>query len=190
MLWLTLSSIALWIIVVIGVLLLAALLRVVARLDTSMEYANRRRISVGQQIPSMTALQLFNDGSSAPADASIFANRHLLFLSPGCERCDRAIDWTLRSPADWVFLIAAKESETRVATRLWGIEGRSVLCEVGISFQQQFDLPILPFAMSVDADSVVVAASPVSSAADLGVVMHGHDGTLANVVNVSEVTAT
>lgn len=128
-------------------------------------------MALGQQLAPLPALRLLPDGSWAPASDAILTNRQLLFVSPGCEQCDRAVAWALEAPADWVFLIAAKEPEARVAARLWGLEKRIVLCEAATPFQTQFDLPALPFAISLDAEHAVEAASPVASAADLAVVM-------------------
>lgn len=167
------STIVTWVVVLAGVVVLLALLRIVGAIQRgaveSHAASNSRAVRVGGQAPPFQAVDA-NSGEFVRNEDFLGRKARLVFVTPGCSECDGALSW-LRQ--DWthepvLLAICAKAGEARRAIELWRLQSFRTLHETPErSFADTFGVPITPFAMLLDEIGTIVAAGPIIGRDDL-----------------------
>jgi hypothetical protein len=162
---LVVSSAILWLGLAVNLVVSVALMRLVGGLHATHSAPSTRRISIGSPIPDFRAQEL---SSGRPVDRATLMGRphRLLFLTPECERCLRAVEWAIKGDGDWTFMVAADASRARAVGEVLA-SNQVVLCEADGPFKHTFELPAFPFMIVTDQIGTIIEAGPVEDPADL-----------------------
>jgi peroxiredoxin len=159
------AFIVLWIAVISTMLLALGLIKRVGPALEALESAMREGLVEGSKLPAFEAVRASGEVLSAEDMKGVPGV--ILFLSPGCQPCERIADelrGTVPQLVADLYLVVPDTEEGRRATS--GLETR-VLYQRGNSVSKAFATNITPHAFAIDSSGVIVGQRVPGSVQDL-----------------------